>query len=125
MIFDTDVLIWLLKGNAKAGKLINSTSEKFISIITLMELLKGTLNKKEQMVIRKMLKNLDFGVLSVDEHISHRALIYIEEYGIRTGINVADALIAATAIENSMKLCTANYKDYREINDLELHIFKT
>lgn len=124
MIFDTDVIIWLLKGNVRAAEIINNSQKRFISVITFMELLKVALNKKEQAVIKNMIKNLGLNVLPVDENISHRALIYIEEYGLKTGICVADAFIAATAAEYSLVLCTGNYKDFREIEDIELKVFR-
>lgn len=124
MLFDTDVLIWLLKGNIKAANLINKTEERFISIITFMELLKGAFNKKELINIKSLIKNLEFNIISINENICHRALIYIEEYCLQTGINIVDALIAATASENSLVLCTGNYKDFKEINDIKINIFR-
>ena len=48
----------------------------------------------------------------------------MEEYTLKTALYMADALIAATAIEHHLTLCTANRKHYRQINELNLKIFR-
>ena len=39
MIFDTDIFIWVQRGNNKAAKLMENTEERYLSIQTYMELL--------------------------------------------------------------------------------------
>jgi predicted nucleic acid-binding protein len=63
-------------------------------------------------------------VLPLTENIGHRALVYIEEYGISSGMRAGDALVAATAVENGMTLATCNAKHFRSVKDLDLHILK-
>jgi hypothetical protein len=41
VIFDSDVLIWFLRGDLAAGELVDSASERAISIVTLMEVQQG------------------------------------------------------------------------------------
>jgi len=41
MIIDTDVLIWYMKGNKKAYKVIEMAGDFFISVVTYMELVQG------------------------------------------------------------------------------------
>ena len=48
----------------------------------------------------------------------------MEEHGLKSAISVADCLIAATAAESAQVLCTANHKDFRAIEDIELEGFK-
>jgi predicted nucleic acid-binding protein len=37
---------------------------------------------------------------------------------------MTDALIAATAVENSLPLCSSNRKHFNPISELELKVFK-
>lgn len=124
MQFDTDVLIWLLRGNTNAAEKIMFEKDRCISVITFMELLKNAANKNESAAIKKMIKKLNFTVIPINDDISHRSLIYMEEHGLKSGISVADCLIAATAAESAQVLCTANHKDFRAIVDIELEGFK-
>jgi predicted nucleic acid-binding protein len=61
---------------------------------------------------------------AVTQNIGHRALIYMEEYALHADMGVADVLIAATAVENHVVLCTASHKHYKGIKDLALKIFR-
>lgn len=124
MIFDTDVLIWFLRGNVKAATVIEAAENRRISAVTLMELQQGVRDKKEQKAIGRFLNDQSFDVLMVSEIICHRACIYVEEYGLKSSVKLADALIAATAVEHRDILCTANGKHYKVISELELKIFK-
>ena len=45
MILDTDVFIWVQRGNRKAAALIDNEAERFLSVQTLMELLQCAKNK--------------------------------------------------------------------------------
>jgi predicted nucleic acid-binding protein len=124
MIFDSDVMIWAIRGNAEAAKILGSVETKYISAITYMELLRGARNKEDLKWIKAFLNDFDVNIIPVDSDISHRACIYVAEYSLKTGMGVADALIAATAAENGMRLCTGNYKDFKEIQGLEIKVFK-
>lgn len=118
MIFDTDVLIWALRGNPKAAKAIDDCEERFISAITYMELIQGARNKVEQKTIKDFLSALDFQTLPINENISLRATVFMEEFCLKSGMGLADALIFATANEHTMTLCSANKKHYREVPSL-------
>jgi predicted nucleic acid-binding protein len=48
----------------------------------------------------------------------------MEELALSAGLELADALIAATACEHGIKLCTANARHYRVVADLGLHVFR-
>jgi predicted nucleic acid-binding protein len=124
VIFDTDVLIHAQRGKRRAALAIDSAGERFVSIQTLMELLQGARDKDDLRIIKKFMVELSFMVLPLSENVGHRALVYVEEYGLSSGLRAADALIAATAVENAMPLMTANAKHFRAIKDLELVVFK-
>ncbi len=124
MQFDTDVLIWFLRGHSSAARLIENTPDRYISVISYMELLQGARDQKESRIIKSFLSDFNFQTLPLTENIGHRALIYVEEYGLKARMSVADALVAATAVENHLALATANRKHYRPIADLEIHAFR-
>lgn len=124
MLFDTDILIWVQRGNPKAASLVDQTSDRQISVQTFMELLQGAQSKNQQVQTKKFLQEYDFEVLPFTERIGHRASIYVEEYSLASGLRAGDAVIAATAVESSLVLSTANRKHFRAINELQLRIFK-
>ncbi len=124
MLFDTDVLVWLLRGNARAARVVEDSVEAAVSIITYMELLRGARDRKETRLVKAFLADSGLVVMPLTENIGHRAAIYAEEYGSRTSIEVADMLIAATAVETGHKLCTGNRKHYAAIADLDIELFR-
>ena len=124
MLFETDVLIWVLRGSTKAAKIIESDEERYISTVSYMELLQGARDKEEVRTIKRFLVDFGFEIMPLTQNIGYRASIYMEEYGLRAGMCMADALLAATAVENQVTLCTSNRKHYRPISDLDLKIFR-
>ena len=124
MLFDTDVLIWVQCGNAKAARSIDNASERFISIQTYMELLQGARNQEQHRVIKSFLKDFFFRVLPLSENIGHRALVYVEAHGLSSGMRACDAIIAATAVENNLPLTSGNRKHFKPVRELQLKVFR-
>ncbi len=123
MIFDTDVIIWLQRGNKKAANIIEETAERHIAILSYMELLQSARDKKQHAIIKNFLRDFNFTVLPLTENIGHRALIYVEEYALSFNLRAADAIIAATAIENNLLLISGNVKHFKPIKDLRFKPF--
>ena len=123
-LVDTDVLIWYLRGNNKAYKLIHTLGHFCISSVTYMELVQGMRNKEELRTLQKTLKQWGVKTLFVSEEISAKALFYVEEYFLSHSMELADSLIASTATQYGMKLITANNKHYKIIKELELKVFR-
>jgi predicted nucleic acid-binding protein len=124
MLFDTDVLIWVFRGNTKAASRVEEAQERLVSVVTLTELFGGARDRKEVRLIKDFLADLDFRTLPLTENIGHRAVIYTEEHGLRSGPRLADALIAATAVENNLALVSGDARHYRALADLDLAPFK-
>lgn len=124
MLFDTDMLIWVLRGNAKAAEAIDDCDQRSLSVVTYMELLQGARNKAEIRAIKVFLADMRFAAFPLTENIGHRASIYMEEYALAESISMADALIAATAIEANESLISGNAKHYKAIQELELKRFR-
>ncbi len=124
MIIDTDVIIWYLRGNRKAQKIINNNLPFSISTITYMELVQGMKDKKELQTFLGQMKSWSTSVLHIDEDISVRAMFYVEEFFLSHSMELADALIGATAVRYNDTLLTANTKHYRHIPNIQLKTFK-
>ena len=123
MIFDTDIFIWIQRGNRKAASLVEREEDRFISVQTYLELLQGAENKQQHEYTKQFLKDFGFRTIPLSGNIGHRATVYIEEYSLSHGLRAGDALIAATAAESNMVLCSSNAKHFKPIKDLKLKVF--
>jgi predicted nucleic acid-binding protein len=124
VIFDTDIFIWIQRGNPKAARRVEREQERFISVQTYLELLQGAANKQHHEYTKQFLKDFGFRTIPLSGNIGHRATVYIEEYSLSHGLRAGDALIAATAAENNMELCSSNGKHFKPIKDLKLKVFR-
>lgn len=124
MIVDTDILIWAMRGNIEASEYLDSIEDIFISDTTYMELVQGTKNKKEFRNLCKTLKEMNIRRIPIDIDISEKAVLLVENFAHSHSMQLADALIGATAIKNNMPFSTGNKKHFEQIPHLDLHIFK-
>jgi len=124
MIYDTDILIWVQRGNTKAAKLIEEDEDKFLSIQSYMELLQGAKNKTHHKYVKDFITDFGFSILPFTENIGHRALIYVEEHALSSNMRTGDAIISATAVENNMILVSSNVKHFKVVKELQLNAFK-
>ena len=124
MLIDTDVLIWYLRGNENARRVINSVIPFKISVISYVELVQGVDNKKELKVLQKQLKSWSTELIQITENISTRAMFFVEDYYLNKSLELADAMIAATAIEKNEILLTANDKHYNFIPNIRINKFR-
>ena len=124
MIFDTDIFIWVQRGNEKAARLIDKCEDRHLSIQSYMELLQGAKNKTQHKNVQDFISQFGFSVLPLSENIGHRALIYVEEYALSSHMRAGDAIIAATAVENNLPMASSNAKHFRAIKELQLKVFK-
>ena len=124
MVIDTDVLIWYLRGNDNAFKLIENEDNFSISVITYMELVQGMRNKKELNSFRQALHGWNATILYISEEISAKAMFAVEQHFLSHSMQLADALIGATAINYGLPLVTANDKHYRIMKGIQLKRFR-
>lgn len=124
VIFDTDVLIWVQRGNVRAAQAIQDVPLRRISILTQMELMQGVRDRREAQLLRSFLAQLHFTVLPLTEAVGHRAAVYVEQLGLSHGVRTNDAVIAATAMEWAEPLCTANGRHFRPIKELDLRMVR-
>lgn len=124
LIFDTDIFIWIQRGNSKAAQLVEREDERLISVQTYMELLQSADNRKQHEYTKQFLQDFGFRTLPLSSNIGHRATVYIEQYALSHGLRAGDALIAATAAEENLELCSSNAKHFKPIKDLKLKVFR-
>jgi tRNA(fMet)-specific endonuclease VapC len=122
MIIDTSVLIDYLRQSNKEKtvfvQLVQASLNIRISLITLSELYAGKSvwqSKKVQKELETILSGLE--VLPVSTEIARQAGKLRAIYG----LDLIDALIAATAILNQESLATLNSKHFRVVPELVLH----
>ncbi len=124
VIFDTDIFIWVQRGNVKAAQLIENEEERRLSLLTYLELLQCAENRRQHEQTKSFLRDFGFLTLPPTENIGHRAAVYIEEYAMSHGLRAGDAIVAATAAENGLTLCPGNGTHFKPITDLKTSIFK-
>ena len=124
VLVDTDVLIWFLRGRSSAREAIARCRSVELSAVTWMELAQGVRDKNELRMLRRTIRMNGWRVLPLTEDISHRAVMYVEGYALSDGLRVADALIAASAVQTGAALMTANTRHYKCIPDTVLERYR-
>ena len=99
IIFDTDIIIWILRGKETivrgAKRLAEETSGKiYITPIQVAEVYSGMTDKEERKT-RKLIESFYF--LDINKRIGELAGIYINKYRKSHQIELADAIIGASA----------------------------
>jgi predicted nucleic acid-binding protein len=80
-------------------------------------------NKTELAAVQKMLERRAATVLPVTESITRRAVELMESLTLSHGLQMGDALIAATAVEHGLRVLTANTKHFTAVQGLEVDAF--
>ncbi len=124
MIVDTDVLIWYSRGHQKAIDAIHSLDKFSISVVTYIEVMQGVRNKKELNVFKKALGILNAQVIQIDELISTKAMFYVEQYILSHSMELADALIGASAVIKQLPLFTGIEKHYNHLPEIKIQKFQ-
>lgn len=120
-LIDTDILIDVARGVPDAISCLatlQTTSSLATSIVSEMELIVGCRDKSEQTTIESFL--MAFQVIKVNEAISAKAVDLLKTYRLSHGLLIADALIAATALELNWPFITKNQKHFRFVAGLSL-----
>lgn len=124
MLVDTDVLIWFLRGRVSAREAIAARRSVELSAVTYMELVQGVRSKEELRLLRLTIQRNGWRILPLTENVGQRATIYLENYALSDGMRLADALIAASAVESGSVLLTGNERHYKCVPGLALDHYK-
>lgn len=123
MLIDTDILIWHLRGSPKAKLRLDSLANLTISAVTYLELLQGVRNSAELSAIKKSLTMRNTVRLPLTPAITARATELMEDLSLSHGLQLGDALIAATALEHRLTVVTGNFKHFSPIENLRVERF--
>lgn len=123
-LFDTDVVIWAIRGNEKAANEIDAVSCRSISAVSYLELLHGAKDSQDLRKIKRELAFYDFRILPVTESITERAVSIMEQFALSVRLDPDDAFIFATALDLDIELCSGNDKHFRGIEGLRTRIFR-
>lgn len=119
-LLDTTLLIDLSRGYAAAADFIDNEIRQgcdlYVSIVSAMELIVGCRNKNEVSKAEKLIA--DFRVIQLDHIISQNAYELIRSYSKSHGLIIPDALIAATALTESLELISDNERHFKMIPGL-------
>jgi predicted nucleic acid-binding protein len=124
MLVDTDVLIWNLRGNTNAAALLDGRRGFALSAVTYMELIQGLRNQREFTALRQALAFWQATIVQVSEGVSSRACYLVEQHALSSSLAMADAVIAATALERGDTLVTGNDRHYRCVEALAVERFR-
>ena len=117
MVFDTDVFIWIQRGSKRAAQLFERQIDRCIAVQTYMETLQCAQDRAQQAVARRFQKDFNARTLLFSPETGDRAMS--QQYALPHNMRAGDALIAATALEAALPLCTSNVKHSRAISLLE------
>jgi predicted nucleic acid-binding protein len=83
--------------------------------VSYLEVLQGMRNKAELMAVQQMLRRRQANMLPVTEAITQRAITLMEALTLSHGLQMGDALIAATALEHGLPVLTGNVKHFASV----------
>lgn len=114
IIIDTDVLIWVLRGQEtwieRFEKMVrDAQGNVFVTAVQIAEIYAGV-RPKETQKVETFLTSLRSADLN--DETGRVAGRYMNDYGKSHKVTLADAFIAATAVIKNLKLWTSNKKHY-------------
>ncbi len=124
ILIDSDVLIWLTRGHAGAQRRLMQINPWRISTITYLELAQGCRSKDELQRVKRGLAVRQTQILPLTPAISERAMALIDTHALADGLQLADALIAATVLEHQLTLLTGNARHFATIAQLKIERFE-
>jgi predicted nucleic acid-binding protein len=107
ILFDTDVLIDHLRGSRQL-----IVDDAAISVVTRTELFAG--DERQELAVEALLEDCE--EVDIDPQIARRA----GRVKRQTDLQIADALIAATALERGIPLMTRNVRHFERVPGLDL-----
>src|SRR3989338_8457582 len=123
MVIDSTILVDVARDQASAKKFLEATEGKlFISRAGVMEMVRGSRNKRDFKAISKLIASLNMEIVEISDEISAVAGAIFENYWHSHGVGAMDSFIAATALVLKESLATHNIKHFKPIKELNLTV---
>lgn len=117
-LIDTSVFISALRGYQPAIEYLSDQEDFIISFVTAGELLQGAKNKSDVNHLNRILE--DTLINWADPTTLKVAYWLLEKNALKNGLQLLDAIVAATALEQNISLVTDNTKHFKGISGLKL-----
>src|SRR5438132_6016534 len=114
-LIDTNVLSRIFTGDKNVKDFIE-TLDAAICTVVYVECLQGSKSIREKRIVESYLSRFELNHITFD--ISTRTIDLIRTYSNTHGLLLADALIAATCLEDKLALLTYNVNDFQFIHNL-------
>ena len=119
-LVDSDILVDYFRHTEAAANCLDSLDDWSVSVVTGLELIAGAKDKREVAEIDLVLGA--YHVVPTNPEIGQLAYNIMKTYAKANGLDPCDAMIAATAIYEGLKLSTKNEKHFRNIEALEIEL---
>ena len=116
-LLDTNILSKIFYGNADVKNLVDNLIVG-VETAVYIECIQGSISNSDKWRIKRSLQSLKFYSLTND--IAQNAIELIDNHSNSQGLLLADALIAATALEYDLTLITYNTKHFQFIKGLKV-----
>ena len=116
-------MIWHLRGYRQATRRLDELPNLTLSAMSYLELVQGMRNKDELIAVQRMLELRRAKVLPLTPEITRRATELMETLALSHGLQAADALIAATALEHQLPVLTGNRRHFEAVGGLGIEGF--
>ena len=114
-LIDTNIFSRIFTGDKKVKEFIE-TLDAAICTVVYVECLQGSKSNREKSIVESYLARFEINHITID--ISRRTIDLIRTYSNTHGLLLADALIAATCLEEKLALLTYNVNDFQFIQNL-------
>lgn len=116
-LLDTNILSKIFYGNVDVKNFVDNL-DVGIETVVYIECIQGSISNSDKRRIKRSLQKLKFYPLTND--IAQKAIELIDGHSNSHGLFLADAIIAATALEYDLILITYNAKHFQFIKGLKL-----
>ncbi len=126
MIFDTDILVWLLRRHPEAIRFVDRVPppDRNLSAGSYLELVYGCRDAEDIKQIQRLVFDLFAEIVPLTEVITASGVRLMENYALSHRPDVTDVLIGATALTRGEMLATGNLKHFDFIPGLEIKAFR-